>query len=252
METTLEPTMLLLLLGAGLAGGCVNALAGGATFFTFPAMLATGLPPVVANASNAVAVWPASVTATFAFRRSLPQRDRWLALSLAVTLAGALLGAWLLLQSDEGLFMALVPWLLLSATLLFAFAGPLQRRLAQRRPPGPARALPLQALAAVYGGYFGAGLGIMLLAVLALAGGRDIRSMNAVKNLLSALVGLVALLVFAGSGAIAWPETLVMLSGAVAGGWIGGRFGQRAPAGLIRAVVIGVGTLLTLVYFLRA
>lgn len=251
MDLSLEPTILVLLLAAGLAGGFVNALAGGATFFTFPAMLAAGLPPVIANASNAVAVWPASVTATLAFRRSLPGRDRRLALSLIVTAAGSVLGAWLLLASDEGLFMALVPWLLLVATLLFAFAQPLQRLLAQRRPPGPLAAPALQGLAAVYGGYFGAGLGIMLLAVLALAGGRDIRAMNALKNLLSALVGLVALLIFAGSGAIAWPATLVMLCGALAGGWVGGRLGQRAPAGLIRTFVIGVGASLTLVYFLQ-
>lgn len=244
-----------LLAAAGLAGGFVNALAGGATFFTFPAMMAAGLPPVTANASNAVAVWPGNLSGAFAFRRQLPRLTLalWLAMGLAV--AGSTAGALLLLATEERVFVRLVPWLILGATLLFAFSRPLLRLLRHLRPsrrPGlTPGSFALQAATAVYGGYFGGGLGIMLLAVLALCGFEDMRAMNALKNLLSALVGLVTLVIFAGLGAVAWPQTLVMLAGAVAGGWIGGRVGQRAPAWLIRGFVIAVGLGLSAVYFAR-
>lgn len=254
----MELWVVALLFGAGIAGGFVNALAGGATFFTFPAMMAAGLPPVIANASNAVAVWPGSLSGTLAFRRHLPALDRTLLLAMLLALVGSAGGAVLLLETEERIFVRLVPYLILGATLLFAFAGPLLRLLRRLRPQdgGPARLTPgsfaLQATAAVYGGYFGGGLGIMLLAVLSLCGYSDIRVMNALKNLLSAVVGLVTLLVFAGLGAVAWPQTLVMLSGAVAGGWIGGRVGQKAPAWLIRGFVIAVGLLLSVYYFLES
>jgi uncharacterized membrane protein YfcA len=244
-----------LLLAAGLAGGFVNALAGGATFFTFPAMLAAGLPPVTANASNAVAVWPGNLSGAIAFRRQLPPLTRTLWLAMGLALLGAAGGALLLLATAERVFLSLVPWLILGATLLFAFARPLLRLLRHLRPARAVGLTPgsfvLQAVTAVYGGYFGGGLGIMLLAVLSLCGFEDIRVMNAVKNLLSALVGLVTLLIFAGLGAVAWPETLVMLAGAVAGGWLGGRIGQRAPAWAIRGFVIVVGLTLSAYYFTR-
>ena len=251
----MDPWIVALLLVAGLAGGFVNALAGGATFFTFPAMLAAGLPPVIANASNAVAVWPGNLSGAIAFRRQLPPPTRTLWLAMGLALVGSCGGALLLLATEERVFLALVPWLILGATLLFAFARPVLRLLRRLRPARAVGLTPasfaLQAVTAVYGGYFGGGLGIMLLAVLALCGYEDIRVMNAVKNLLSALVGLVTLLIFAGHGAVAWPETLVMLAGAVAGGWLGGRLGQRAPAWAIRGFVIAIGLTLSAYYFAR-
>lgn len=253
----MDAWIIALLIAAGVAGGFVNALAGGATFFTFPALMAAGLPPVTANASNAVAVWPGNLSGAFAFRRQLPplRATLWLAMGLAVV--GSTGGALLLLATEERVFVRLVPFLILGATLLFAFSRPLLRLLHRIRPPRDHIGLTpgsfaLQAVAAVYGGYFGGGLGIMLLAVLSLCGFEDIRVMNAVKNLLSALVGLVTLAIFAGLGAVSWPQTLVMLAGAVVGGWLGGRVGQRAPAWLIRGFVIAVGLALSLVYFLKS
>ncbi len=175
---------------------------------------------------------------------------------MALAVVGSGGGALLLLATVERVFLRLVPFLILGATLLFAFSRPLLRLLRRLYPArASARLTPasfaLQAATAVYGGYFGGGLGIMLLAVLSLCGYEDMRVLNAVKNLLSALVGLVTLVIFAGLGAVSWPPTLVMLVGAVAGGWIGGRVGQRAPAWVIRGFVISVGLTLSAYYFAK-
>lgn len=240
---------------AGTAGGVTNALAGGATFFTFPAMLAVGLPPVVANASNAVALWPASVVAAFAQRREIAGNRRLLPRLLAVSLVGAAAGAALLLGTSDRTFLGLVPFLLLSATVLFALSPRLlpyvRARGAAQVGFGPGR-LVLMAACAVYGGYFGAGMGIMMMAGLSLSGVDDVRVANALKNLLSGVINGVAVAIFVAAGAVAWRETLVMLAGAVLGGTLGGRLAGVIPAGALRLGVVGVGTFLTAWYFWRA
>jgi uncharacterized membrane protein YfcA len=248
----------LLLLAAGFAGGTVNAIAGGASFFTFPAMLAVGIPPVAANASNATALVPASLVAAWAQRRDLADAGlRKLPVLALLSVAGGVAGAVLLLVTSDDAFMVAVPFLLLVATALFAFSPRLLAMLRARRPTqGGGLKLTAWAMAilipcVVYGGYFGAGLGIMLLAGLALSGLDELRVANALKNGMSALVNSVAVAIFISQGLIVWPATLAMMAGAALGGFAGARIARRLPQRLFRAVVIGVGSLLTVWYFLQ-
>lgn len=254
----MTPLEVALLVGAGLAGGAVNAIAGGATFFTFPAMLAVGLPPVVANASNTVALWPASCAAALTDRKALWAERAMAAPFVAIGLAGGLAGAVLLLATPNEAFRVAIPFLLLLATATFAGSGPLLRWLRARRPAAAAPPRPRQpailgliGFCAIYGGYFGAGIGIMMMAGLTLAGVTPLHLANATKNLLAATINGVAVVVFVASGIVAWPATLVMLAGAVAGGFLGARLARHTPAPALRAVVVTVGTLLTAWYFWR-
>lgn len=238
----------LMLLAAGVAGGVANALAGGGSLLTFPALLAAGLPPIVANATNALAASPAHPLAAWADRARLPPFDAAMRRLLLIQLAGGAIGAGLLLLTPGAVFAALVPLLIGLATLLFAFAAPLQRALGLASGGFDARAAarlgwPL----ALYGGYFGAGLGIMLMAVLRLAGEADAGRANALKNLLASLAVLAGLVLLLGAGLVAWPEALIVLAGSVLGGWLGGRFARVLPASAIRAGVILAGTAMTLV-----
>jgi uncharacterized protein len=241
-----------LLAGAGLVGGVVNAIAGGATLITFPAMLAAGLPPVIANASNAVAVTPGHLMAALADRYQLPVLDRRLAATLATAFAGGVLGAGLLLTTPEQIFTALVPALTALATLIFALGKRLRTALAQWAGPGGeklrnALLLPTSA----YGGYFGAGLGVMLLALLMISSHDEIRAINALKNLLATIISLATLMIFAIQGVIRWPETLLMLAGALCGGMLGGRLIAILPADRVRAIVIAIGIFMSTVYAWR-
>jgi uncharacterized protein len=249
----------LLLLGAGFAGGTVNAIAGGATFFTFPAMLAVGIPPVVANASNATALLPASLVAAWAQRRDLADAGRKrLRLLALLGVGGGVAGAVLLLVTSDRTFMVLVPFLLLVATVAFAASPRLLALLRKRRPAqaggvlqlGPSTVAVL-VFCLVYGGYFGAGLGIMLLAGFAVAGLEDLRVANALKNGVSGLVNGVAVGIFVGQGIVVWPATLAMMAGAALGGFAGARIARRLPQPVFRAVVIAVGSLLTVWYFVK-
>ena len=246
----------LLLLAAGFAGGMVNAIAGGATFFTFPAMLAVGIPPVTANASNTVALCPASLVAAWAQRRDLADLGRHLVPLSAIGVLGGAIGAVSLLLTSDRAFMVLVPFLLLGATLLFALSPRLLALIRARQAhDGRFRASPptmaVTAVASAYGGFFGAGLGILLLATLSLAGLDRLSTANAVKNLLSSAVYLVAVVIFVVSDAVVWWATLVMLAGALLGGYAGARLARRLPQRVFRAIVIGVGSLLTVWYFVK-
>jgi hypothetical protein len=254
----LTPLDALLLVVAGFAGGTVNAVAGGASFFTFPAMLAVGIPPVAANASNTTALVPASLVAAWAQRRELVDAGpRRLPALAGLSLGGGAAGAVLLLLTSDRAFMALVPWLLLIATLVFALS-PHILALIRRARPGHGAGLHLNVWSVlilipclVYGGYFGAGLGIMLLAGLAVAGLEELRVANALKNGMSALVNGIAVVVFVSQGVVVWPAALTMMAGAALGGFAGARIARRLPQPIFRAIVIGVGSLLTLWYFLR-
>lgn len=238
-----------LLFGAGIAGGVVNAIAGGATLITFPAMIAAGLPPVIANASNALAVTPGHLFAALADRRRLPARDRPFALTIVAAVLGGAIGAILLLVTPEKLFVLFVPALIALATIIFAFGRYLQTMLVRAhtgRHTSARAALMLPVT--VYGGYFGAGLGVMLLAVLSITGREDVRAANALKT---SVTSLATIAIFIAQGVIRWPETLVMLAGAVAGGILGGRLIAILPAGVVRTIVIALGIAMTLIYAWR-
>lgn len=240
-----------LLFVAGFAAGATNAVAGGGTFFTFPALLAIGLSPIVANASNAVAVWPGHAAAIPVYWERLRSLRSGLLLHCCIALVGGLIGARLVLSTGNNLFRTLIPWLTLFATLLFAFGG----RIRSPLPPGGVSAElgPIAFMTefafAVYGGYFGAGLGVLLMACLAILGHDDIQAANALKNLLATIITSVAGATFIMSGAVAWLPTLCTLIGAVIGGLAGARFAQRISAVWFRRAVIGVGSLLTVHFF---
>ena len=239
---------------AAFFAGAMNAIAGGGTFLSFPALLAAGVPPVMANASNAVALWPASLSSAYAFRRELKRHRGVLAgLSLAALVGGAAGGLLLLATSDRS-FSALIPWLMLTATLLFAASGRisawLDRRRGQRRRSGPLATL-FQLAVSVYGGFFGAGMGIVMIAALAIQGHEDPSAINAIKNWLSSIIYSVAVLTFVTAGAVSWPHTAVMLVAATLGGYGGAAVSRRVPAPLMRRLIVAIGSLLTINYFLE-
>src|SRR6267142_2074285 len=213
----------LLLFGAGVAGGIVTAMVGGASLITFPALLAGGLPAVVANASNTVALTPGNLVA------ALP------------------------LLTPEKAFTAIVPLLIGFATLLFALSGRIRAWIVSRAATsdGTGSAALLFAPVAVYGGYFGAGMSVMLLAILSVSRPGDFRTINVIKNLLSGLTSAVAVVVFVLQGVVAWPPTVVVMAGAVLGGFAGGRLVRVVSPDLMRWIVIVVGTILTVVYARR-
>jgi uncharacterized membrane protein YfcA len=240
-----------LLLAAGTAGGVANAIAGGGSLLTFPALLAAGLPPVIANATNALAASPAHPMAAWADRAALPPWRELRGLVLASLLGGALGGA-LLLATPERWFALMVPALIGAATLLFALAGPIHRALGREAQGFQPRAALRAALpCAAYGGYFGAGLGIMLMAVLRLAGLSDPRQANAVKNLLASAAVAAGLVLLVPAGLVAWGPAAVVLAGTFAGGWLGGRLARVLPAAVLRAIVIAAGTAMTAIYAWR-
>jgi uncharacterized membrane protein YfcA len=249
----------LLLAGSGLAAGLVNAIAGGGTFFTFSALVASGLPPVLANATSAVAVSPANLSSAWAYRTELAANLKRFAALGVVSLLGGLLGAVILTRTENTAFRQLVPWLLLFATLLFA-ASPrivaLARAIGRSEGQHPsARAwlggLAFQSVVATYGGFFGAGMGIVMLAALAITEGDDFHLINSAKHLCSTVIQLVAVVLFIVAGLVSWPETLIVGAASVIGGYLGVVFGRRLPAPVIRWLVIAVGGALTIYFFVR-
>lgn len=244
---------ILLLAGAGFLGGAANAMAGGATLITFPAMMASGLAAIPANASNAVAVSFGNLMGAWADRSQLPALGRGLAAVLVAAVIGGLLGGMLLLATPEHLFVKVVPLLIGAATLIFAFSKKIQAWFAAHVPArhGDGLQASLVLPAAVYGGYFGAGLGVVLLAVLSATSTWELRRTNAAKNLLSVLANFAAIAFFVVQGVVSWPHTLVMLCGALAGGFAGVRALRILPAARVRQVIIGIGTAMTVVYAWR-
>lgn len=247
----------LIVLG-GFAAGAANAIAGGGTFFSFPALLAVGVPPVVANASNSVALWPGSLSSAWAYRTELARFGRLLWPMALVSLVGGVAGGLLLLAAGDARFAALIPWLLALATLLFASSPQIsawvQTWRARRDPDGaagPQNNLSMQLLVSVYGGFFGAGMGILMMASLAISGHKDVQDINALKNLLSSVVYSVTVVTFVIANAVSWPHTLVMLVAASAGGYAGARVARSLQGPWLRRIVIGVGTVLSLYYFSR-
>ncbi|WP_334188973.1 sulfite exporter TauE/SafE family protein [Noviherbaspirillum sp.] len=245
----------MLLVGiAAFCAGAMNSVAGGGTFFSFPALLAVGVPPVVANASNSVALWPASMSGAWAFRNELARYKRYLIPMGIVSFIGGVGGGLLLLTTKDATFSKLIPWLLLFATVLFAFSSKLSvwlRGASAGAPTNSPAALAGQAVVSVYGGFFGAGMGILMLASLAMAGHDDVHEINAIKNLLSAVIYSVTVLTFVIAGAVSWPHTLLMLATATLGGYWGATIARKIPPQSLRRFIIAVGFVLTGFYFYK-
>jgi uncharacterized membrane protein YfcA len=247
---------LLMLAAAG--AGVINVLAGGGTLLTFPSLVrGGGLEEVVANATSTVALVPGSLAGAWGFRRELRGTGPWLALLVGPSLVGGLIGALLLTRLSNQYFVLVVPWLLLTAALLFLLQPTLARHLPQRPLGGlPAPALCVavagfQLLVAIYGGYFGAGIGILMLSALGLMGLGDIHRMNAVKNLLGAGINGISVVVFVLDDKVSWRYVPGMVLAAIAGGYLGARFGRFLPGALVRWIVIVIGLALSAYYFAR-
>jgi uncharacterized protein len=245
---------LLLAAAAAAVAGAVNALAGGGTLLTFPTLLALGLPAVAANVTNTVALCPGYFGATLAQAADLRGQRRRLWLVVPAGALGGLAGGLLLLGTGERTFRALVPFLILAASGLLAAQGPVRRWLVRRAPHASARALWVAfpvAAAAVYGGYFGAGLSVVVLAVLGLALDDSLTRLNALKQAVALGVNVAAAACFLVSGQVAWRLAAVMAVGALAGGVAGGRLAGRVPPATLRWVVVAIGLAVGTVYLVR-
>ncbi|MEO9190612.1 MAG: sulfite exporter TauE/SafE family protein [Acetobacteraceae bacterium] len=241
-----------LLAGAGFIAGAMNAIAGGGSFVTFPALVFVGVPSINANVTSTVALFPGSFASAWAYRREFNTSEGLSVRALLpVSLAGGLVGALLLLFTPVRTFDAVVPWLLLLGTLAFAFgrqAGAALRRVVRL---GPATLLVAQFLLAIYGGYFGGAVGLMMMAVWSLFGVRDILSMNAAKTLLVGATNTIAVVCFVVAGTVWWTPALVMLVGGIAGGYGGARLGRRLNPNYTRIGITMVNIAMTVVFFLR-
>ena len=244
-----------LLFFAALVAGGINAVAGGGSVITYPALVWVGLDPIVANATNTVTLWPGSLAAMAAFRSELREVRPWMTVLTAPSLIGGALGAILLIRTPSQVFAAIVPFLILIATVLFALQEPITRWLHHRRQ-GSARpasverpstaAVFFQLAIAVYGGYFGAGIGIMMLAALGLAGLTNIHLMIGLRNYLAVLINAIAAGYFVTTGSISWPHAAVMVAGQIAGGSAGGFLTRRVGRGAVRRFVVLVGLAMAL------
>ena len=253
---SLDGLSLLVVALAAIAAGFVNALAGGGSLISFPVLTAVGLPPLVANLTNTVALLPGYGGAALGQRRDLAGQGRRMLLLLPAAALGGLLGGVLLLRSGEALFGALVPWLILLGSALLALQEPLRRWLVLPLEAAGPRHLPKLAvlpvfLAAIYGGYFGAGLGVILLAVLALVLGDSLTRLNGLKLALGLQANLAAALLFVGSGQLHWPAAVVMAAGAAVGGALGGRLASRINPYRLRSLVVLLGVAVGLGFLLH-
>jgi uncharacterized membrane protein YfcA len=241
LDSTAALRLPLVVLASAVAGG-VNSIAGGGTLLTFPALVGLGIPPIVANATSTVALWPAALGSMWGYRGELTGARSWVIAFTLPSLVGGLVGAWLLLRTPPERFDALVPWLVLGATLLFMAQRPISRA-AERRPEIgiPSTVLFFQFLVAIYGGYFGAGVGILMLAALGFAGLTNIHQMNGLKNWGGLCMNAVAAVAFAFSDIVNWPVALAMAVGATLGGYGGSRMAQRVPQGAVRRAIVVIG-----------
>ena len=260
----------MLLAAAAFAAGVLNAIAGGGSFLTFPALVFTGVPPIMANATSALAVSPGYLGSTLGFRaelRELPAAR--LRREMGIAAAGGVMGALLLLATPARLFTGLVPWLLLFATVLFA-AGPAIARRSRAAVAAPAMTAadeaggplpspgtpaawkdPALLAVAIYGGYFNGGLGILLMALYTVAGEPRLNTVNALKNLNSLVLSWLSVAAFVMAGAVAWAPGLLMMGAATLGGYVGAHGARRLPVAGVRAVVIATGVAMSAVFFAR-
>jgi uncharacterized membrane protein YfcA len=242
------------LFSAGIIAGGMSAIAGGASFFTFPALVMSGLPPLAANATNFVALAPSNIAALPAFRSELRHLGRAVILPVILGASGGLIGSLTLIAMGGGFFASAVPYLMATATILFAIA-PYIRTVIDKigkvdkntNSPGP---MILLFVFSIYGGYFGAGLGQITMAALILNGHDDFHTTNALKNLVISAIGICAVLIYSLSGVVSWYHALIMMAGAAIGGYLGGSISKYVPQRALRLWVIILGSVLTIYYFL--
>jgi uncharacterized protein len=251
----------ILLFVAAMLGGALNSVAGGGSFITFPALFFSGVPPIQANATSTVALWPGSIASVSAYRREIAKQNRVLmAVLVGVSLLGGILGAVLLLHTPQATFVKLIPYLLLLATVLFAVSPFITTRLRKRSPMSAGSHISrirlagislLQLIIAAYGGYFGGGIGIMMLASLGIMGMENIHEMNGLKTVLQSCINGVAVITFIIAGAVYWPEAIVMIAGAIIGGFTGASVARKLDQRIVRGFVILVGTVMTIYFFVK-
>jgi uncharacterized membrane protein YfcA len=255
----MPPLQAAVLFVAAMLGGAINSVAGGGSFIAFPALLMynPGLP-IESNATNTVALWPGSVASAGAYRTELQAQRHVLVLMSIVSLIGGYIGARILVGTRPRTFEHLLPWLLLVATLLFTFGGEVAKKLRARTKhveapswAGTAGVAALQFCIAIYGGFFGGGIGILMLATLALMGMEDIHTMNALKTVLGSLINGIAVFAFILAGKVMWPQAPVMVVGAVVGGYFGAFYAKKLPPATVRAFVIAVGFAMTAWFFAK-
>jgi len=244
-----------LLFVVGIVAGCVSAIAGGSGLITFPVLLSIGLPPTVANATNFVPVLSANTAALPAYAQELKQLRAPAIRLMATGLVGGSIGSVLLLLSSDTFFLDLVPWLLLTATLLYATGDQLHRwsskAISKQTTNISLLGYSMTFLVSIYGGYFGAGLGVVLLAVLSLIGYQVFHEANALKNLINAMIGIIGVCIYAAAGLISWPHALVMVGGSMLGGYLGIRVARFLPQRWLTNGIIALGAVLSTYYFLK-
>jgi len=254
----MSPAEITALVLAGTAAGAVNAVAGGGTLLTFPTLLAVGTPPVVANATSTLALVVGTAGSVFGYRQHMKAVKPWLWWFLPVSLLGGWIGSWLLTHTSDRTFSRLVPFLIFFATVLFLAQGAFRRfaGLDQRGDIHSTHhaiwvAVTFQFAVAVYGGYFGAGIGILMLASLGFIGLTNIHEMNALKTVLGSLINVVAALWFIYAGLIHWPKAAVMTVGALAGYFVGAHYSQRIPEARVRQIITAIGFIIAGVTFYK-
>lgn len=276
----------IILFAVAAVAGALNSFAGGGSFISFPALVFTGVPIISANVTNKIALWPGAMSSAAAYRRELMAVSHTMLILVGVSIVGGILGALLLLNINPDTFSAMVPYLLLIATLLFIFSNRI-KVWAQRRskpagnaapatttaaPPAPAPLSPtwqriavmavLQFIIAIYGGFFGGGIGIMMLAMLAVTGMEHMHTMNALKNLLGSFITGISVITFVmedimmrlqtSEGIVAWPQAILMIIGASLGGYVGGSYARTLNPELVRRAVIVAGIVMTIIFFVRS
>ena len=249
-------TINILLFVVALCAGAINSVAGGGSFLTLPTLLFAGITPVIANATTTLAMWPGSLASAIAYRRELRATPiKWLVLLCAVSVVGGFVGAVLLVLTSDTSFMRLLPWLMLVAAVTFTFGGRLRRTSASPREVHAHGSMivvaVLQFVLSIYGGYFGGGMSIMMLAAFSVAGMTNIHEMNALKSLLSVGINGIAVATFIVDGTITWAPGLVMVAGGISGGYLGAALARRVAGPAVRTIVIVVAWVLTAYFFLR-
>ncbi len=247
---------IVVLAAGGFVAGTINAIAGGGTFVSFAALVASGLTSLEANATSAVALTPSNLASVAAYRDEVRTHYREMIPFAIIGLFGGVIGALLLIWLGDSGFRPLVPWLLLVATLIFAFSSQIRaftEPWSQGQHAGAkVAAFVLMTVVAIYGGFFGAGIGIMMLAALSILEGGNYHKANAMKILVAFLIQVVSSVILIAGGLVHWPEALVTMVAAAAGGYLGVGFARRLPEKIIRAVVVAIGAVLTVVFFVRA
>lgn len=269
--------MYLVLFLVAFAGAALNSVAGGGSFLTLPALIYAGVPPVSANATSTLAMWPASLSSAVAYRREIGRARAWTVRLGAISLLGGLLGGLLLMRTSDHSFLRLLPWLMVIAAATFTVGGQITAWTRGRRDGAggsgapvadairrvdgstggvgsvrvPLWTLPLQLLIAIYGGYFGGGMGIMMLAGMSVAGMTDMHEMNGLKAVLAIAINGIALVTFISGGAIAWAPGLVMVVGGISGGYLGATTARKISGTRVRLIVIAIAWTMTAYFFLR-